>query len=244
MSFLRGSSSKSILGINQPGIRKSDIINFVGLASYPKDTLDSLINANDFTPLFFDESGVDPPKEQYLRVSSSLDTNNLEQLANVSYKVFINSISANFFQVRLAAYDSSLKRIKEYPAVEYDPSNNSRDPPTIDGFTLYGFGVKYPVGCEYVFLEVDVSGSGDIHFAFDYAHSQLETAFNISNEFDSPKSDVFGIDYHISIRDLSNVEKDLTNVEADISTLDNSVNTIEGNISTGKYYRRQYFYTG
>lgn len=213
--------------------RVSDTITYVGVGSYASTTSTLLTPSDtDFTPLFYDPTGVSPPKDEYLRVKTSLDTNNFEQLANVSYKVYINSTSVDKFNVRLAAYDSSLNRLEAYPPILYDPSNNTRDPPVIDGFTLYGYGVDYPVGCEYVFLEVDTSGNGSIQFEYDYAHSQLEVAFNTSSETGTPAKNVFGIDYFISIRDISGVEKDLTAIEADIDTLDNSVNTIEGDLVT------------
>lgn len=212
--------------------RLSDTITYMGVASYPLSTQTTLTPTDlSFTTLFYDPSGVTPPRADYLRVKPSVDTITFAQLANLSYKVYINSTNVEKFAVRVGCYDSSLQHISSYNALEYDPSANTRDPPVIDGFTLYGYSIDYPNNCEYVFLEVDTSGGGTMEFEFDYAHSQLEVAIDTSQEegllTSNPTTNIFGIDYYISIRDISGVEKDLTQIEAEIDQLQTDVSNLE-----------------
>lgn len=215
------------------GARVSDTIVYKGNATYslnPPTT--TIVGANeDFTPLFYDANGLTPPVADYLNVRPQVDLFNFQQLATINYSVFVNSHSTFDFEYRIAFYNDDLERISAYDPIVYDPSNNAKDPPSIDGFTITGWSVVIPNSARYAFLEVKNNTSGSIELQFDYGNSQLENAVDnsqIDNLLGSrPSTNIFTSDYYVAIRDISGVERDLTIIEAEISQLQNDVSGIE-----------------
>jgi hypothetical protein len=138
--------------------RISDTIAYFGNATYPLDASQVILPTDvSFTTLF--QSGFNI--NDYLRVRPDTDLFNFQQLANVEYSVYLDSISMPKFKTRLVATDICLNIVKEYFAITYDPSNVTIDPPIIDGFTIKGWSLIYPKNTEYLFLQVENSeGTG------------------------------------------------------------------------------------
>lgn len=219
------------------GARISDTVVYLGNATYslsPATT--TIIGPNaDWTPLFFDASGLNPPFVDYLNIRPQVDLFNFQQLANMTYKVFVNSQSSFDFSYRIAVYDASLNFIQAYDAINYDPSNNTRDPPKIDGITLQGWSVQIPRTAFYAFMEVKNNTTGSIEFQFDLGNSNLENAIDNSVENNllgsRPSTNIFTSDYYVSIRDASGVEKDLATLEAEVAALQATTATQQNEIT-------------
>lgn len=208
--------------------RITDTITYLGNATYtlqPPTT--TLITANqDFTPLFYDVSGVSPPLVDYLNVKPTNDLFNFTQLANIVYKIRILSTSSLNFSYRLASYDADLNRVSAYDSITFDPSNNNLDPSSIDAITLNGWSVEIPKNAVYVFMEVKNNTTGNINISFDYANSQLTNAIdnsvsNINNGLLSsrPSVNVFTSEYFSEILDPSGVLIDISILESDVAKL-------------------------
>lgn len=217
------------------GARISDTIVYMGNATYLK-TLTQVIAPNQqFTPLFFDPSGLSPPLADYLNVRPSVDLFNFQQLANITYKVFVNSHSSFNFSYRLSVYDASLIKVLNYEAITYDPSNNAKDPPVIDGINFYGYSVILPTNAVYAFLEVKNNTTGSIEFQFDIGNSQLENA--VDNSIQSgllgsrASTNIFSSDYYVAVRDASGVERDITILEAEVAQLQTDVSALTIDVS-------------
>ena len=213
--------------------RISDTIAYFGNATYPLDASQVILPTDvSFTSLF--QSGFST--NDYLRVRPVTDLFNFQQLANVEYSVYLDSISMPKFKTRLVATDISLNVVKEYFAITYDPSNVTIDPPVIDGFTIKGWSLVYPRNTEYLFLQIENSeGTGGAEVRFSYANSQLENAIDNSKEESvvgsRPSQDLITIDYFQTIRDISGVEKDLTIIEGEVAVLQSQVATLQDDVS-------------
>ncbi len=219
------------------GARISDTVVYMGNATYPiiPPTITTIGPNADWTPLFFDPSGLNPNKIDYLNIRPSIDLFNFQQLANMTFKTYINSISSFNFSYRLAVYDINLNFLQAYPEIIYDPSNNTRDPPVIDGIEFYGWSVEIPTTAFYAFMEVKNNTSGSIVFEFQLSNSQLENAIDNSVELgllgSRQSTNIFTNRYNVSIRDISGVEKDLTQLEADVAQLKIDVSNLEIDVS-------------
>lgn len=161
----------------------------------------------------------------YLRIESTRDNINFQQLAYLEYEVYVLSISVSRFSYRLATFNENMERVDTYQPVIYDICNNPTDPNNLNTLKLQGQSVKFSQEAVYAFLEVkNLSSSGSIEFEFKNAYSELEVA--VSNAVEDgilPEKDALNIfdgDYTQLVRDASGIDRDLSQLEAEVANLD------------------------
>lgn len=208
------------------GARLSDTITYKGNATYPVGSAFTLDLSSSNLPIL---GGL--ALDDALRIVPEEETAEDDQLADLTFSFGITH-SAPEVSLRLALYDASLNRVKQYDPVTLDLSGR-----TVGSIEFKGFSVLFPDGisAEYAFLEGDVS-SGSVDFTFKYANcvneKSIDTSVALGQVPTRPGTDIFSIEETEVFYDASGTSAIISALQADVVTLSGDTSTNAGLIAT------------